>query len=794
MTYVQDYPGPGSPAELSFRINALEWAAGQIAMDTGDPNPELIFNLYPGPEDGAMLGFALARLKWVVGQLAVRTGDSNPVLLLMSYPGEDPGGIAFPLAQIEWALGQLQARGGGVNMDPLPSALDGSIGNTATYPHYIRMKGPHADKFAIGPVLSNGDQVVRIYEAATATLLETQLIRAGGVEDDHNTVALCCHDDGTLIAAASGHNSVPNTNVMTRSPAGVWSNDGVTWSDITTYPCLFIASNGVTWWFIRLGNLDWSCRRKTTPASAWSDEVTYMTSVNQSYTTPRQLGDTIIFSCRFNNSDPAAGPIRLIDFNMLTEEFHDVNGGLGFRNGTPSGNGKTLPVALLDIPIFLTNEAGRVVNLSDADLNHLLIVDDTTADTYDTRLFAWRYNGTGNRLDPASYAQGPVFMNMRGRMSAASRYTLNGKLAQETHTGFRAYITRGVAGRMFFFDQWDADDVTDLSTFKVKNLIRNAPGAAFLARGLAAIDATETMPVVISNYTSFTDFDNYGTANVIFAEPWRGPAWPVIEPGYTMRPETQAYLARCPVQPNEYWAKFIVDPFIDALIDADAWTNLDALYLLCSWDKFASLLNVRQAAFDPTQADGLPDSAFHYGIGWTGDGVGHLDTNFNPSTAPGKVYTQNSAHVQGMFVGPPTLRFQADVSTSDVDEFGNANTRVRIRSVAATVPIQINATSTSGGAQNNTTQAAQAFVSSRSASTGYNNNIGGSTAGFAQTSSAPTNANFWLLGRNGQVAKSTRTIAGWGFGNDIDATKRPLVVAAWADFQNRVLEYLGPQV
>lgn len=680
-------------------------------------------------------------------------------------------------------------------MNPLPATLEGSIGNTATWPQAVRMKGPHADKYAIGPVLGTatvGDQVVRIYDAATGTLLETQIIRAGGVEDDHNTVAIAARSDGTLEVAASGHNTTPNLVVATRSPAGVWSIGSLSFSDVLTYPNLYLDQNEKLHLIIRTGNIDWCMRTKATAGGSWTAEKTFLTALQQSYTAPNFLpgSQQILFSARFNNSDPGAGPIRLMRYDCATGEFFDENGGLGFLSGSASANTKTLPVTLENLPTFLSNDVGRVVGVSDMDDSYIVVVDDVTDGTYDTKLKVFKYN-SGNRLSLASYTQGPVFTNQKGRMSSTSNYRLGAVLATEAHTGFRAYITRGVAGRLWYFAQWDnTGDIASLSDYKTKNLSKSA-GVGVLARGITLQDAQAGDPVLISSYTTFTDFNNYGTATVVFVEPWRGGTWPVIAPGYTMRAETQAWIARMSVQPNEYWAKFIYDPFVGELIDANIWDFKDFEYFLGAHDIQASLLNLKSSNFTATQALGLPNSAFKAGIGWTGDGVGHLDTGFNTSTASPKLMTQNSCHVSILGVGPGTsLRGAGDASQSDVIEAGNANTQVTLRSTSNTCIVRINST-TSDGLTNNV-QAAFAFASSRSASTGINSTVGGTTSGTARTSAAPSNANVWLLGCNGQAGKSTRTLGGFGMGSDIDATKRLAMINAYANAQNAILEYLGP--
>jgi Glycosyl hydrolase family 30 beta sandwich domain len=83
-----------------------------------------------------------------------------------------------------------------------------------------------------------------------------------------------------------------------------------------------------------------------------------------------------------------------------------------------------------------------------------------------------------------------------------------------------------------------------------------------------------------------------------------------------------------------------ISRLIAQLKRSGVWSQLDALYVLCSHDEQAALLNWVGGSFNLTRTGGT----FTAGYGWTGDGIsGFLDTGFNPATASTPKFVRDSA-------------------------------------------------------------------------------------------------------------------------------------------------------
>jgi len=83
---------------------------------------------------------------------------------------------------------------------------------------------------------------------------------------------------------------------------------------------------------------------------------------------------------------------------------------------------------------------------------------------------------------------------------------------------------------------------------------------------------------------------------------------------------------------------------IKLLVLAGLWEKLDAFYWLSGDDVQSSMLNwLPNPSYDLTA---INSPAFVPGEGFTGDGgTSYLDTGFNPATAIGAKFTQDSAHL-----------------------------------------------------------------------------------------------------------------------------------------------------
>lgn len=664
-------------------------------------------------------------------------------------------------------------------MDPAPATLDGAIGNLATIPHSTKLRGPNAGKYAVGPTLSDGAQVVRIY-SDDGTLLETQEVRKVNPKDDHNHTGMLARADGGLTVAASGHNTNTVMTLGYRSPAGVWTFQTKTYSDVTTYPCLFLDElTDKVIFIIRVGNTTWTYRTQT-GQGAWTNPVTFITASEQLYCTPRHdpVMRQLHFNGRYNNGSPNGGPLRTFSMDMITETF------------SSSGGALTVPFALTDIPIFQSNDPGRTLNVEDQTHDYMSVFDDEDTNLHDTRLRVYKYIEGQPRHLLSSWQIGPVFTNMQGRGDAAG-YVLGFRLAREPHTGWRAYITRGY-GSLYSTEQWEnTGSHMVLGDYVMDRLRRSQDATDVMFRALSMENATERSPIVVGTFDVFTDFDSYTNSEVVFLQPRRGERNRIV-PGYQPRQETLDWVARSPTPPSEKWLKRCYDPFFSALVAAGLWGKLDIQYLLKAHDPLASLLNLKGPSYTLTQASSLPNSAFQIGHGWTG-GVGYLETGLNPSTAVGQVGSRDSAHISGHCVGQG-FRGDVDVAGVTTTDIGNSNTRILFRSAAGspTADVRINQGTSTGIA--NTKKASQTVIVSRTNSTGGVATLGGRDSAFTMGSAAPSNDTIRALTRSGSAALSSRTLAGFGAGSGLTTAERLALTFAYMDYENAVLELLGPQL
>lgn len=106
--------------------------------------------------------------------------------------------------------------------------------------------------------------------------------------------------------------------------------------------------------------------------------------------------------------------------------------------------------------------------------------------------------------------------------------------------------------------------------------------------------------------------------------------------------EAVALFSRMTVQPTTA-RKDAIDALITGLVAAGIWPKLDALYLLAAHDAQAARLNWIANAYNLTAVNS-PTFTVDRGYAGTG-GVMYLDTGFNPATAAGAKFIQNSAHL-----------------------------------------------------------------------------------------------------------------------------------------------------
>jgi hypothetical protein len=116
---------------------------------------------------------------------------------------------------------------------------------------------------------------------------------------------------------------------------------------------------------------------------------------------------------------------------------------------------------------------------------------------------------------------------------------------------------------------------------------------------------------------------------------WRRPQVVAIDS------DAQAYFDAAAIAPDDT-RKGHINDLVLALKAADAWDDLDFMYLLAAHEAQLSLVNLKNpGTFNATNVSAM---AFEVDRGYTGDGAAdYLDSNFNPATAGG-VFVQDSAH------------------------------------------------------------------------------------------------------------------------------------------------------
>lgn len=106
--------------------------------------------------------------------------------------------------------------------------------------------------------------------------------------------------------------------------------------------------------------------------------------------------------------------------------------------------------------------------------------------------------------------------------------------------------------------------------------------------------------------------------------------------------EAEALAARFTTPPTNA-RKLLIDTLVGSLKAAGIWSKLDALYILAAADTQAARRNWIADAFNLTAFN---SPTFTADRGYAGNASSsYLDTNFNPATAVGPHFTQNSAHV-----------------------------------------------------------------------------------------------------------------------------------------------------
>lgn len=105
-------------------------------------------------------------------------------------------------------------------------------------------------------------------------------------------------------------------------------------------------------------------------------------------------------------------------------------------------------------------------------------------------------------------------------------------------------------------------------------------------------------------------------------------------------PQAQQFLNRLATPPTAA-RKALIATYINALVAADIWDDLDVLYLLAAADAATAVVNLKAASFAAVAVD---SPTFEADRGYTGnDSSSYLRTQYTPSTAGGAFALNNAS-------------------------------------------------------------------------------------------------------------------------------------------------------
>lgn len=114
--------------------------------------------------------------------------------------------------------------------------------------------------------------------------------------------------------------------------------------------------------------------------------------------------------------------------------------------------------------------------------------------------------------------------------------------------------------------------------------------------------------------------------------------------------------------------RVLINTLIKSLVQAGVWDKLDAFYMLAAADAQSSLLNWVSTSYNLTAVN---SPAVVANQGYTGDGsTSYLDTGFNPTTAVGAKFVQDSASI-GLW-----SRTNLNNGGSASNDMGNTNAHI----------------------------------------------------------------------------------------------------------------------
>lgn len=244
---------------------------------------------------------------------------------------------------------------------------------------------------------------------------------------------------------------------------------------------------------------------------------------------------------------------------------------------------------------------------------------------------------------------------------------------------------------------------------------------------------------------------------------------------------TLAYISALSVAPSGS-RKRSIDRLVKSLKSGTVWDNLDWLELLSAHDAQAGLVNL----VNPAQASVAVNSpTFTVDRGYTGDGVSsYLNTNWNPSSASGRKFLQNDAHM-GAWIG-------TDVNSNAQYDLGCTYSNVNGRLGSTVYGGSPNSTAFSQSTGGNTSVGHSGWVrTGASAGSYYKNGVAGTA--FATASTAPHNAPFLILANNNSTtglitpaSYSTRRVQAVHWGRQLSAAQELALYNALAQYMTDI--------
>lgn len=241
------------------------------------------------------------------------------------------------------------------------------------------------------------------------------------------------------------------------------------------------------------------------------------------------------------------------------------------------------------------------------------------------------------------------------------------------------------------------------------------------------------------------------------------PTWVASQYGFrtSYDESATALFDRMNVQPS-YTRKGLINDAIVALKDSGVWDKLDALYLTASHDSQAGRLNWIENNYNLSTVN---SPAFTVDRGYVSDGsTSYLTTGFNPATAVGANFTQDSAH-EAVY---------CNTTTNAGFDFGNSTARLSAGSAVGTFAARVNTTTQSTGATGGTAVGhSLAYRDDNSTQALVKNGVEVTSGAVASTSLTST-IFFALAYNNGTAAAlfSTRRLAALHFGGALTSQEQ----------------------